>query len=98
MPISTVASLRRHLQWAIELEHSTIPPYLCALYSIPDGSNTTASTLIRSVVMEEMLHMVLAANLLNAVGGEPNVDHADFVPSYPAYLPHSAKSFQVELL
>src|SRR5690606_14644850 len=39
MPITTVASLRTHLQWALELEHSTIPPYLCALYSIPDGSN-----------------------------------------------------------
>jgi len=37
MPITTVASLRTHLQWALELEHSTIPPYLCALYSIPDG-------------------------------------------------------------
>src|SRR5262245_66324030 len=97
MPIKTLASLRTHLQWALELEHSTVPPYLCALYSIPDGANVRASGLIRSVVMEEMLHMVLAANLLNAVGGEPDVCHAKFVPSYPTYLPHSDKAFLVHL-
>jgi hypothetical protein len=97
-PITTVESLRKHLQWALELEHSTIPPYLCALYSIPDGSNVTAATLIRSVVMEEMLHMVLAANLLNAVGGEPAVDQPKFVPEYPTYLPHSDDAFKVDLL
>ena len=98
MPITTLSSLRTHLQWALELEHSTIPPYLCALYSIPDGSNVAVSALIRSVVMEEMLHMVLAANVLNAVGGKPNVSHRKFVPSYPAYLPHSDKAFKVNLL
>lgn len=98
MSITTVGSLRRHLQWALELEHSTIPPYLCALYSIPDGANTGASTLIRSVVMEEMLHMVLAANLLNAIGGEPKVDSPKFIPEYPTYLPHSDRAFQVQLL
>jgi Ferritin-like len=98
MPITTVASLRTHLQWALELEHSTIPPYLCALYSIPDGANVEVSRLIKSVVMEEMLHMVLAANLLNAVGGSPNVSHRKFVPSYPAWLPHSDKAFKVHLL
>ena len=98
MQITTVASLRRHLQTALELEHSTIPPYLCALYSIPDGANTAASALIRSVVMEEMLHMLLAANLLNAIGGEPSVDSPKFVPSYPTYLPHSDQAFTVQLL
>ncbi|MGE0442800.1 MAG: ferritin-like protein [Gemmatimonadales bacterium] len=97
MPITTIASLRRHLQAALELEHSTIPPYLCALYSLPDGANPMAAVLIRSVVMEEMLHMVLAANVLNAVGGEPSVNHRRFVPSYPTYLPFSDKAFKVSL-
>ena len=96
--ISTPASLRTHLQTALEIEHSTIPPYLCALYSIPNGANVTASTLIRSVVMEEMLHMVLVANLLNAIGGAPNLIQEDFVPRYPTYLPHSDKKFVVQLL
>src|SRR5688500_11887642 len=37
--MSSLESLREHLQWAIELEHSTIPPYFCALYSIEPGCN-----------------------------------------------------------
>ncbi|WP_222870067.1 ferritin-like protein [Actinomadura decatromicini] len=32
--IATLDELREHLQWAIELEHATRPPYLCALYSL----------------------------------------------------------------
>jgi len=96
--IETVEDLRCHLQIALELEHATIPPYLCALYSIPDGSNAPASALIRSVVMEEMLHMVLVSNLLNAIDGHPKLAHAEFVPKYPTYLPNSDQSFLVDLL
>jgi hypothetical protein len=95
--IKTVASLRQHLQWALELEHSTIPPYLCALYSIPEGANPTAQQTLKAVVMEEMLHMVLVANVLNAVGGEPQVDDPAFVPQYPTKLPHSDGSVKVHL-
>ena len=91
--IKTLEGLRRHLQTAVELELSTIPPYLCALYSLKDGSNQESAQVIRSVVMEEMLHMVLAANVLNAIGGQPKV----LVPSYPTYLPHSNNAFLVNL-
>jgi hypothetical protein len=98
MSITDIPSLQAHLQTALELEHATIPPYLCALYSIPDGSNVAVSALIRSVVMEEMLHMVLVANLLNAIDGTPSVDHAKFVPKYPTFLPHSDDAFVVDLL
>ena len=41
----------------------------------------------RGVVIEEMLHMVNAANVLNAIGGAPFIDHPDFVPKYPLVLP-----------
>jgi len=95
--IRTIASLRAHLQTAIELEHSTIPPYLCALYSIHDGANADAARVIRSVVMEEMLHMALAANVLNAIGGSPAIDQPRFVPRYPTYMPHSRDSFLIGL-
>lgn len=84
-----VRRLREALQHGLMLEHATIPAYLCALYSIEDGSNVEAADIIRSVVMEEMLHMVLVANVLNAVGGEPSVNHAGFVPRYPTQLPYS---------
>ncbi len=83
----TAADLYEHLQAAIELEHATIPPYLTALYSIKPGCNQEAYNIIRSVVTEEMLHMVIAANVLNAIGGEPQVNHPGFIPTYPGPLP-----------
>jgi len=43
--------------------------------------------ILRSAVIEEMLHMVLAANVLNALGGRPLVASEDVVPSYPGHLP-----------
>ena len=75
--IATLDSLREHLQWAIELEHFTIPPYLCALYSLDAVRNPGATEVVASVFVEEMLHMTLAANLLNAVGGRPRLDAPD---------------------
>ncbi len=79
--------LRTLLQQAVELEHSTIPPYLCAWFSLKTGVNDQIGQLIRSVVMEEMLHMALACNILNAVGGAPVINAPGFVPNYPAPLP-----------
>jgi hypothetical protein len=82
----STARLKDLLQAAVELELATIPPYLCALYSIRPIANREASLVIRSVVVEEMLHMVLAANVLNAIGGEPHVTDGH-VPRYPHELP-----------
>jgi rubrerythrin len=87
LKITNVNGLRRALQTAIELEHSTIPPYLTALYSIKEGRNTEVARIIRSVVIEEMLHMAMACNLLNAIGGHPSIDRPGFVPTYPGRLP-----------
>lgn len=93
MPITSHKSLLEHLQTALHIEQTTVAPYLCALYSIPEGTNLEAQAVIRSVVMEEMLHMTLAANVLLAVGGKPRLDDPDLIPKYPAALPHSATSF-----
>ena len=98
MALKTLQDLRQHVQWAIDLEHFTLPPYLCALYSIKAGTNTEATHVILSVFMEEMLHLTLAANLLNAIGGEPKIDTPAIMPTYPAYFPHSDQAFQVPLL
>lgn len=95
--IHDLKSLRDHLQVAIEVEHCTIPPYLCALYSLHGTTNATAAYVLRSIVMEEMLHMSLAANVLNAVGGHPHIDKPDFVPEYPTKLPHSSGELVVHL-
>jgi hypothetical protein len=78
--------LQELLQAGVELELSTIPPYLCALYTIKPQGNDEAKLVIRSVVVEEMLHMVLAANVLNAIGGEPRVT-GEHAPQYPHQLP-----------
>jgi hypothetical protein len=95
--IVSVADLRTHLQWAIELEHATLPPYLCALYSLDPGRNTEAVEVVQSVFVEEMLHLTLAANLLNAVGGSPVLDAPHLMPGYPRTLPHGAPALTVEL-
>jgi len=97
MAIGSIKALRTELQYAMKVEHSTIPPYLCALYSIPDGTNDEAVAVIQTVAMEEMLHMVLVANLTNAVGGETCVNDPKFVPRYPGPLPRCLPWFLVEL-
>jgi hypothetical protein len=82
-----VHGVRAALQAAVELEHAVIPPYLYALYSLMPGGNEAAAGIIRSVVTEEMLHLTLAANLLNAVGGRPVLDSPAILPRYPGPLP-----------
>ncbi|MGD1059610.1 MAG: ferritin-like protein [Solirubrobacteraceae bacterium] len=89
--------LRLHLQAAVELELLLIPPYLCALFSIEPGANVEAALVIRSVVIEEMLHLTLAANILNAVGGTPRVTDRKWVGHYPTRLPHHTRSFAVDV-
>jgi hypothetical protein len=97
MTIRTIQRLKACLQTAIELEHATIPTYLCGGYSIHPNTNIESYDLIMSVVKEEMLHLTLAANVLNAIGGEPILDKKDFIPNYPTYLPHSNRSFLISL-
>lgn len=94
--------LWEYLRIAMEIELSTIPPYLCAMYSLQAGTNQEAYNVIQSVVMEEMLHLTLAANVLNSVSG-PNplgdrppmqlpaveVNNPQYIPSYPTKLPDS---------
>ncbi|HEX8597848.1 MAG TPA: ferritin-like protein [Chloroflexia bacterium] len=94
--LDTVQGLQNALQNAIELEHSTIPTYLYAYFSInfapgfstdPKSTNYAINEVLWSVVYEEMLHMGLACNLLNAIGGSPQINTEDFIPAYPGPLP-----------
>ncbi|MER7280990.1 ferritin-like protein [Dactylosporangium sp. NPDC000244] len=96
--IDTLDGLRRHLQWAIELEHATLPPYLCALYSLDESRNPEAVQVVGSVFVEEMIHLALAANLLNAVGGHPRLDTPRMLPRYPRHLPHGDRSLRLSLV
>ena len=52
--------LHAHVQAAISLEHATIPPYLTAYFSIKPGAMPEIKATLRSVFVEEMLHMTIA--------------------------------------
>ncbi|MBT9099726.1 ferritin-like protein [Methylovulum psychrotolerans] len=93
--INSKEELQHYLQTALQLEHSTIPVYLTALYSIHPGTNLDATLILRAALVEEMLHLTLATNVLNAIGGKPDLAAADFVPLYPTYLPSGETDFQV---
>jgi hypothetical protein len=102
-PMDTVADLKQALQKAIELEFSTLPPYLYAVFTIRDGTNEAARRRIGSIVREEMIHMGLACNVLNAIGGTPVLANASVVPTYPGPLPYGigaegCEPFRVSLL
>ncbi|HEY9803424.1 MAG TPA: ferritin-like protein [Leptolyngbyaceae cyanobacterium] len=100
--IKTIEDLRLYLIDAMKIEHSTIPPYMTALYSLKPGTNIEAFHIIRQVAVEEMLHLTLAANVFNAVGGniEGVLTDKDFVPEYPTGLltgPAEEDYFEVNL-
>ena len=83
----TLADLKSALQTAIELEHSTIPPYLTANFTLINTGNDEIYNLIGSILGEEMLHLSIACNILNAIGGNPVLNKPGFIPRYPGTLP-----------
>ena len=86
-PLDTPVEIRAALQKAIQLEFATLPPYLYALYTLRPGANEPVRTRISAIVREEMTHMALAANILNAIGGAPVLADTAVVPTYPGPLP-----------
>ncbi|XP_078674115.1 uncharacterized protein LOC144912566 [Branchiostoma floridae x Branchiostoma belcheri] len=85
-----LTDIKTALQTAIQLELATIPPYLSALFSIKEGCNEEVAGLIQGIVIEEMQHLTLAANVLNAIGGTPVLNTENVAPSYPSSLPGGA--------
>ena len=87
------AKLLAWLQTALELELATIPPYLVALLSIKLPGNREPAELIRSVMIEEMLHLALVANLINSLGARPRLNrHA--IPHYPLRMRFEGGEFE----
>lgn len=84
--------VQSHAQVAVAIEFYTIPFYLTALTSIDKTSTDyTSSTTnqdiyaaIESVVLEEMLHLQLAANLCIALDTTPNFT----APQYGVPIPY----------
>src|SRR6478609_4609401 len=104
-PITTVLELRNHLCQAAELELSTIPLYLYAAYSIQTqgtyqwAAGMSAFRTIRSVVIEEMLHLCLVRNLLTAIGGGEDFRLYDeaVIPTYPSPMLHRVPRLILQL-
>jgi hypothetical protein len=104
-PITTVDDLRNHLMQAAAVELSTVPLYLYAAYSIKTrGYNQwdpgiSAFRAIRSVVIEEMLHLCLARNLLVSIGAPEDFCFYDptFVPKYPEPMLHRIPVLKLQL-
>jgi hypothetical protein len=71
------------LQAALHLEFATIPVYLSAAFSL-GRTNAAIGQLVTRVAIEEMLHFIVVANTMNAIGIAPNVRAA--VPTYPCDL------------
>lgn len=84
---TTLQELFPFVQNAIELEHATIPPYLTAMFSLKPGTEREIWDIIHSIVIEEMMHMTISSNIMNAIGGSPDINKAKFVPEYPGALP-----------
>jgi hypothetical protein len=80
--ITSLAELKDALQTAMQLEFSTIPPYLCAQWSISSDPSGVAD-MIENIVVQEMYHFALAGNMLTAIGGVPSIANAAFIPHYP---------------
>jgi hypothetical protein len=81
--------LRQALQSALELELSTLPPYLCALWSIvEDDPNAWFPMMsIKTIVVDEMRHMGMVCNMMTTLGCTPQINTPGAVPKYPGHLP-----------
>ena len=73
-------TLGKLLQCALQLEFATIPTYLSAAFSLKPTNKKIRELIVRAAI-EEMLHMTVVANLMNAIGIAPNIVAA--VPQYP---------------
>ena len=100
---SVPQALVDNLRAAMAVELTTIPTYLYAYWSIKPmeegGSRLAfqASRLIMSVISEEMLHLGLVANVMNALGIEPTLNDPALIPKYPApLLRHSTGQYGFE--
>lgn len=102
-PLNSLADAQSRLQTAIALEFATLPVYLYAKFSILPDSNVEAASSLSEIVGQEMIHMCLACNILNAIGGNPILagtlpDGTVVPPLYPGPLPGDIGGLTVALL
>lgn len=92
MGISADSELLGNLRSAVAAEFTTLPTYLYPYWSIKPASDgggqaaQDARAQIKAVFLEEMLHMALSSNLLNALGGTPCLTESPYLPTFPGRL------------
>eukprot|EP00038_Savillea_parva_P008047 m.174322 g.174322 ORF g.174322 m.174322 type:complete len:892 (-) comp13817_c0_seq1:236-2911(-) len=84
-PQPTIDGTIAKLQDALMLELSTLPLYLTMMYSLKEGTPwfKFAYPRLWSIVKQEMMHMNLVGNILNALGAQPEFNNPERVPKYP---------------
>lgn len=83
----TMDILLENLNQVLLVEHTTIPLYLTALYSIRPGHLPATVNLLSRVVHQEMQHMATVCAIILALGGNLNVLNESVVPKFPATFP-----------
>src|ERR1700758_1126637 len=83
--INDPSELKDALQTAMRLEFSTLPPYLCAEWSIGGNDVDHVGRMIHKIILQEMFHFALAGNMLSAIGGTPRIANSQFLPPYPTH-------------
>ena len=81
--INGSSELEDALRTAMRLEFSTLPPYLCAEWSISGNDPDGVTRMIHRIILQEMFHFALAGNMLSAIRGTPEVADPGFLPNYP---------------
>lgn len=85
--------LYNHLRYAAQVEMAAIPMYLYASYSIKTQNVSQwapgpgAFRILKSIVIEEMLHVALVRNVIIAIGRDIKFCDKNFIPTYPYTIP-----------
>jgi hypothetical protein len=80
--------VQEHAQAAVAVEFYTLPFYITAMCSIKEEHCETVQ-IIRSVILEEMLHVQLAANLCLALDTAPNFKPPQYGSEIPYICPYN---------
>lgn len=87
------------LQQAVGIELGTLPPYLYAKFSIMPGTNAAAMDNLSAIVGQEMVHLCLACNMLNAIGGRPKLEPRVYPTTLPGDIgPPDGEALMIHLL
>lgn len=97
-------ALMNNLHAAMAVELTTLPTYLYGYWSLKtqeEGGSyygALAKRIIMSVITEEMLHMGLVANVINALGGTFTLNDPHFIPKYPSpIIRHNTGAYGYEV-